>query len=412
MTVLDTFFILFKSNADEVEAATRRAQKITDKFGESINDSKDKAKDLGLSFTDLVAAGTAAFASINFAGAIKNEIGNTIDLEVQMGRLAKLTDISATTINAWDTAVQKASGGPAGEFVSWLTNINNQLIAQGRGDQTKNVINTLLELSGKWQGLSESQKQFYAQQYGLTQDILLLLDQGPEKVKAMITQQEKLRDITDEDYQAALRLKKGWVDVGEAIGGAVGKLLTSSSAVPLAVIDFFSGKGYHPELYDNEYKKELEADNKAGHDLRRFLHLEKDDTGSASAPVNTSGGIFLDGKAPPLLPLPGTPAQAMEQQGLDLNDPAVRDTLNHAIGAPRHQQIMQDAADNIANAQNSQFAAMPLPASAANTTVIKIDKVEVHTQATDGESIYNAFENRMTQHIGNAQSNAEDGILY
>jgi hypothetical protein len=425
MTVLDTFYILFKSNGDEIEAATRRAQKITDKFGESINDSKDKAKDLGVTFTDLVAAGVAAFGSIDIAGKLKDEVSGIIDLEVQLGRLSKLTGVSASEIDAWDGAVSRASGGPAGEFVGWLTKINAELVARGQGDLTKNVIPNLLQLADAWQGLTVAQKEYQGGKFELSPDLILLLDKGPQAIRDMIAAQKELRDETDEDTKSALELKNAWDNISKAITGVVARLLLHPLDSLGKGLEALGGSDYEAEMMQKA--QETEANRKRTPTGWKWFdqHIKGIDedgnplngatpapTTPASKPFTDDGGIHIDGAPPPLLPVPTTPAEALDHQSLDLNDPAVRDTLNHAVNAPKHQQIMQDAADAIQNAQTSPFASLPQAAAGNTTTVLKIDKVEIHTQATDSAGIAADFADKLHQQIGAAQANAEDGILY
>lgn len=225
MTILDTFYILFKTNADEVKKGTAEAERATKQFQENIGKTDKQIKDLGISFEDLAKAGAKIFGAYYSAAAIKSEIANTLDFQVAMGRLAKTTGVSADEISAWDAAVQRASGGPAGEFTSWLTKMNDQLISQGNITGAKNLIPNLLELSDKWQGLSVQQKEFYGQQYGLTQDLILLLDQGPDKVKAIVAEQQKMLVSTKEDTDAALELSNAWENVKRSIMGATSALL-------------------------------------------------------------------------------------------------------------------------------------------------------------------------------------------
>src|ERR1700729_3533874 len=139
MSILDTFFILFKSNAKETEKDFDALGKKTKQTQEDIEKTDKSTRQLGLTFDDFVKALVTA-SGIDFSiKGLASATKNVADMEVSLGRLARLTGIGAADIDAWDQALQRF-GAPAGSFEAWLSSVNAQYQALGQGDNVKNIL--------------------------------------------------------------------------------------------------------------------------------------------------------------------------------------------------------------------------------------------------------------------------------
>lgn len=224
MSIIDTFAILFRSNAKEVIKDEEALDKKTKELQENISKTDEKTKNLGISFGDLVGAITAATGVSFGASALKSAIGNVISMEVELGRLSKLTGVSADDISAWDAALQRF-GAPAGEFISWLDSVNKYYVSIGRGGDVKNILPNLIELAEQWKNMDIATRQLRANQLGLSQNMVLMFDQGGEGLTRMIEQMKRAQSVTKEDTEAAQELANAWNNVERAIVGALAKLI-------------------------------------------------------------------------------------------------------------------------------------------------------------------------------------------
>ena len=452
MALFDTFFLLFKTDAPqaaaEVAALDKKISELAAKGKarseeenkelaglrkqrtQATQDLKDQTKEtenLGVAFTDLSASALAGVGALLGVGALKDAVGNVVDMEVALGRLEKVTGVSANEISAWDAAVQRASGGPAGEFVGWLQQINAQLIAQGRGDQVKNIIPNLLALSRSWKDASLEQKQFWGQQYGLTQDLILLLDQGPDKIKAIVDAQKEALTITNEDTAAALELSNAWENVKRSIQGTLAlltlhpwesfkkgieALADGGDAVDWKKVNAEKPKNSALHWLDRQLGTHLvtDRDQTASATTATNQTVNSDQTASATLQPGTPSGIVLPGGNPN----PSTPADALYAD-LDVNNPEVEKTLNRAVSQHYHHAAADAAASSIAGAQALPYASLAPPAPSSTTTV-KIDKIEVHTQASDADGIAHAIDQaidkKLSTHHQDAITNVDDGIAW
>lgn len=477
--ILDTFYILFKTNASEVKKATKEAKAATKEFEDDVDKTDKEVNKLGQSFKSLVAAGVAAAGSLLAARWIEKGVTDTAAFNVQMGRLAKLTSLSATEISAWDAAVSRASGGPVGEFTGWLEQISQELVAMGRGDQIKNILPNLLKLSESWKGLNEQQKLFYASQYKLPADVVLLLDKGPESVRQLVAEQTRLADITKKDTEAALEFQNRVADIHRESQSLFNMLLPSFNflaeviqvaqrglaGMALAIQDIATGNWKHlltlgkassdvtgafvkdksTEGHGVAYpssgssKSPLGVRNNNPGNLRRwgdtpvingFAHFNSMQEGLDAEQkqlelygrrgINTLSGIAgtwapsnENDTAAYLAHLMGHTGYGANQK-LDMNDPEVRRKIANAINAnengPTYGDLIGSAQNGIAQADTSRFNT-PKSGNSKNTTV-NIDKIEVHTQATDADGISKSIGENLSQHLRTTTANYDDGILY
>ena len=97
--------------------------------------------------------------------------------------------------------------------------MNSQYQAIGQGDKVKNILPNIIALADKWKDLNIYQKEFYARQFGLTDDMVLAFDKGGASLQSMIDGLKQVRNITQQDTEASLALERAWQSVGTQFVG-------------------------------------------------------------------------------------------------------------------------------------------------------------------------------------------------
>lgn len=202
MSLLDSFYILFKTNAKEAEKDTLAFDKAATNLTKNLQSQNKVTDSLASSFFDLAAAGTAALGSIIAFSSLKSGIINAEDFNAELEKQQRLIKINANDLSAWGGAVEQA-GGDGKEFVGWLSEINKQYALLGIGDRVKNIPAHLLELSKQFQNLSNKDSLSLGLRYGLPESVILLLQKGPEEVQRLIDKQKQLAPISEENAQHA-----------------------------------------------------------------------------------------------------------------------------------------------------------------------------------------------------------------
>lgn len=130
MSILDTFYILFKSNADEVIKGNKAVEKSTKDTERSLKNTTDQTKDLGISFVKMVEAAATAAGAIGGFQLFKNAIDQTNDYNVSLDNLGKKFGTTGEAIKRFAQASAE-SGGSIQDAISDFLSIN--AIAQKAG---------------------------------------------------------------------------------------------------------------------------------------------------------------------------------------------------------------------------------------------------------------------------------------
>ncbi len=207
MSILDTFFILFQSSAKEVKKDTQEAGKAVDALEKHISDSDKATSQLGDSFKKMITAGVSALGAFATFNSLKNGVLQAATANADLERQSRLTGESAASLAAWDAAVVQA-GGRAGEFTGWLADMNRQFVNMGMGNRTGAILQNLRSLSEAWRnaGLSMADMLAQGQKAGISENIVLLMAQGPEKMDAIIQKYREMNGLSEESAKDARSL--------------------------------------------------------------------------------------------------------------------------------------------------------------------------------------------------------------
>lgn len=212
------------------------SQKKQKEEGEKTDQQRDKQERGISSFTKKLLAMALAYVSVNkVAGGFKTSFTNTL----QIAKLTTLLDLNAASVKNWMNIVEDIGGDPGG-VIETFKNISTQLgeiDITGGGNQLLAAVNKLgikikdelgenlspdqilINFSAALQtkDLDKEAALYIANQFGISEDLLLLINQGPEAIRASLKQaQDESLQLTDEDTARVLKLNKAISDVQQA----------------------------------------------------------------------------------------------------------------------------------------------------------------------------------------------------
>lgn len=121
MTILDTFYILFKTNADDIKKGADEVEKKTKEVEKSLKSSNEQAESLGKSFVKLAEAGAAIVAGYIGFNDIRKGILNVAEFNAGLGRTAHLAGQSAQSLKQMGQAAAQTGGTASGAIQNMLT---------------------------------------------------------------------------------------------------------------------------------------------------------------------------------------------------------------------------------------------------------------------------------------------------
>jgi len=246
-SVLDTFFILFKTDASDVEEGSKKAKDAVDKLETSIGGADKKALSLGASFNTLATGAVAAFASVF---AVTQLISGAKGIAAQSQELTLLSQIigeSATEITNWGRAVESI-GGDAKTFQGSLRGLNtliNDSLVSGPNDATKALgilgiaavdatgklkspLDLLPEIAKEFEGLTRVDQQALGKMLGLDEGTILLLSRGEREVGNLVARQAGMNRLNDEQLVKLAELNIKWREFKNLLSDASAEMLVEA----------------------------------------------------------------------------------------------------------------------------------------------------------------------------------------
>lgn len=238
MGVLDTFFILFKTDADKATTDVKELDRATDTLGRDLLKTDAAAAGLSRSFMGMaqsLAAPLLALASVGGAFAIVMERVQQID---EIGDMAGKLRSSAQDYDAFTRAVQ-ATGGSLADAQANLAGFGDKLAdaaARPDGPNAKNfakwgiafkdvkgeavgAVDGILALAKSLEGVSQAEAIGRLRRLGIQDaDTIAFLLQGKQAIIDKMEAEKRAGVVTDEqiqivgEYQSALGATKNSLD--------------------------------------------------------------------------------------------------------------------------------------------------------------------------------------------------------
>ncbi|MGJ0509062.1 MAG: hypothetical protein ACR652_18465 [Methylocystis sp.] len=221
-SVLETFLILFESNADDVDKGTQKAEKSSKSLEEALRQVDGQTDKVGDGFLKMASSlGGAIGAALSVAG-ITAAVMSAADNADALGEFSDKLGLNIEEVNAWGDAVQ-VNGGTAEGFRGSLESLIDGMVtfatkgtsrvspffdelgikmvdAEGKA---RDVMEVLPELADAFEGLSKQESAGLGRKLGLDQGTIMLLQQGRRAVDEQIAKQKELGTVTKEAAEIA-----------------------------------------------------------------------------------------------------------------------------------------------------------------------------------------------------------------
>lgn len=249
-SVLETFLILFESNADDVKKGASDANKTTTELNDKLLSTKDVTSVVGASFVQMAAGAAGAIAAVLSLGALTQAMFNAADYADQVGEFSDKLGLNVEDVSAWGDALQ-VNGGDAASFratVEGLATSLTDFAVKGKSrvapffeelgikmvdvnGKARNVMEVLPELAESFEKLSKQESAALGQKLGLDQGTIMLLQRGRREVEDQIRIQKELGVVTAEQAEIAGKYNDTVDNTAKVFRSIFG--IVSSSVLPI-----------------------------------------------------------------------------------------------------------------------------------------------------------------------------------
>ena len=193
MAILDTFYLLFKSDTSDLKKGAEEAERVTKKLDSSLQQVGKQTEHIGGSFLSMAKSAKAFLLSAIPAGFAAAGIHSVLEFGVELSKTSRLLNVNVEDLNAWNKAVE-LSGGSAQQFEGTLVSL-----AEKFGTSSEVVLKLLPKYADALSKLNPSRAQQIGKNLGLDESTILLLQHGRREVEAMIKSQKELGAVTQKD---------------------------------------------------------------------------------------------------------------------------------------------------------------------------------------------------------------------
>lgn len=223
-SVLETFFIMFQTNADEVVAGNKKVEASGKKLQDALEGTDARTQAVGKGFLRMAGYVTTAAAALVSFSSIMGAIIESAKFADELNNTSNALGINIEQLSMWSDAVE-ASGGTAGAFQSSLQGMASDfssLATTGKSKllpffkelgiqvldskgKVRGVLDVLPEMADSFAKLSKQEALGLGQKLGLDQGTIMLLQQGRREVDAVLARQRELGVVTQKQADMAKR---------------------------------------------------------------------------------------------------------------------------------------------------------------------------------------------------------------
>jgi hypothetical protein len=232
-SVLETFYFLFKSNADDVDKGNKKAEQSSDKLEDSITKTGDSSKETSKAIVGMAASIGKAVGGLLAFSVIQSQVRESIAFTEDLRLTSMAINENVAEIDAWGRASRRF-GGDAQTLQGTLKNLNNNIreaAFTGEGSMSpalrrlglnlrtangdiKTTLQLLPEVAQAFERISAPEAMFLGEQLGLDQATILLLKSGRANLEQLLASQKAYGVISEKDTLATKKFNEQVADTG------------------------------------------------------------------------------------------------------------------------------------------------------------------------------------------------------
>lgn len=238
MTVLDTFYTVFKSTGgdsvlreqDAIDNSLKRMKSDFDAVDETTNKVTESFGKLG---GQLLNGASKVLLLIGAFSKLKDATQYAINIDFASQRLG----VNTEELGAWGNAI-KHTGGNLETFEHSLEELKNRLGVTG-----ETALKVLPQLADSFQKLGQVASFRYGRNVlGLDEATILLLQKGSREVNEIVTRQKELGVVTKEDTEITRKFNDIWINTTQTL--EIAFLEVAAQVLPILTKLFtFVGEG-------------------------------------------------------------------------------------------------------------------------------------------------------------------------
>ena len=221
-SILETFFIMFEDNSDQLKKGHEGVKKSSKELEDQLGRTDRQAKALGDSFMEMAKEAAGALAAAFAVEKIYEGVKAQAEYNAQLGLTAERLDVNIEDLDAWSAAA-KRSGGSVEGFTGSLDFLNKNMAAVEAGGQSRlkpffehlkiqtldahhkirPLFDILGDLADRFQHLSKQESAGFGEKLGLDQGTVMMLQQGRRAVEDLVAREKELGGTTKEDAEIA-----------------------------------------------------------------------------------------------------------------------------------------------------------------------------------------------------------------
>lgn len=225
MSILNTFWILFKSNSQDVIKGNKEIEKSTKETERSLKNTNEEAHKLGQSFVKMVEGAASAAGAIAGFSILKNGINDAVQFNTQLKLQGDLLGQNAQTIKTMGQAAKAAGGSVAGAMadISGLANSAAQA-----GLKLPPVDQYFSAIRNRIARQSVNEKNRSLSMIGISDPGLrwLLASANDEEYARRMGGAARVSDTTQKQFDEAF----GQTESKANLGGSIGRFFTTLSS--------------------------------------------------------------------------------------------------------------------------------------------------------------------------------------
>ena len=213
MTILDTFYLLFKSDTTQLKSGAEEAKKTIKSLNDYLTGSAGTVvatEKVGNAFLGLTKNFAGFIAASAAAAIVITNLKSATDYGIKLSQTAKLLNVNIEELDAWGNAVQK-TGGSASAFEASLKGLAEHL-----GTTPAIALKTLPKLADSFERIGRFRSLKYGKMLGLDEPTILLLQRGRREVQAVLDKQKELGVVTKKDQETFLSFRDSINDTEHA----------------------------------------------------------------------------------------------------------------------------------------------------------------------------------------------------